>query len=428
MHHIMMNSDNIIPLAERMRPQSLDEFVGQKHIVGDDKFITLMLSRKQAVSMLFWGDPGTGKTTLAKIIAEELGLQAHFLSAISSGVADVRAVLQKGKQNRMEGKQTLLFIDEIHRFNKAQQDSILGAVEAGDVVLIGATTENPSFEVIAPLLSRLRILRLHPLHDDELETLLARAMSRDPIFSGRTIDDNARKLLIAAAQGDGRRLLNILESAAILAESVISEHIMREAVQRSVIRYDRAGDRHYDTISAFIKSLRGSDPDAALLYLARMIVAGEDPVFIARRMTIFASEDIGNAAPQALNLAVSALVAVQNIGMPEAEIILAHCATYLASAPKSNASYMAIKAAKEAVEHTPVEIPFHLRNAPTGLARKLGYGRDYRYPHEYPGHFIDEKYLPEEFSGKVFYRPTEEGAEKAIFERLRRLWKGRYDN
>lgn len=417
----------LIPLAERMRPKCLSEVVGQLHIIGEGKFISTLVSKKRAISILFWGEPGTGKTTLAKIIASELDIEAHFLSAISAGVADVRKVLEKGAQNRACGKQTLLFIDEIHRFNKAQQDAILGAVEVGDIVLIGATTENPSFEIIPPLLSRMRVIRLYPLNKEALEVLIDRALAHDELLKGRKLEPKAREMILMYAHGDARQLLNILESAALLTEGEVTKEIVHEAIQKSVVSYDRAGDRHYDAISAFIKSLRGSDPDAAVLYLAYMLEGGEDPVYIARRMVIFASEDIGNAAPQALHMAVSTLVAVQNIGMPEAEIILSQCATYLASAPKSNAAYKAIKAAKEAIVHKPLIVPIHLRNAPTAFAANLGYGKDYRYPHDYPKHFVEENYFPEGFENMTFYFPTEEGAEKVIAQRLRSLWQKRYD-
>ena len=426
----MDRPEEIVPLAERARPKTLEEFVGQRHLLGEGKIISSLLGKGKSFSMILWGDPGTGKTTLARLIAERCGLEAHFLSAISSGVADVRAVLKTGRENRANGRQTVLFLDEIHRFNKAQQDSILGAVEAGDVVLIGATTENPSFQVIAPLLSRVRVLRLNRFSPEELGVILDGAVAKDPVLAARGIrlEDDVRAALLEYAQGDARRMFNIYETATYLAgDSVPGMDTLREAVQRSVITYDRAGERHYDTISAFIKSLRGSDPDAAVFYLARMVLAGEDPEFIARRMVIFASEDVGNASPQALNIAVSALTAVRNIGMPESEIILSQCATFLASSPKSNASYLAIRKAKEAAEGSAGEVPIHLRNAPTGLMKRMGYAKDYRYPHDFEGHFVSEEYLPGGLQGRVFYEPTGEGSEKAIRERLQRLWAGRYD-
>lgn len=417
------------PLAERMRPTVLDDFIGQSHLMGQGKMIRQMLERDSVFSMILWGDPGTGKTTLAKLIADQCGMEAHYLSAISSGVADVRKVLASGAANRALGKRTLLFLDEIHRFNKAQQDSILHAVESGDVILIGATTENPSFQVISPLLSRTRVLKLNTLSDEELGIILERALTGDVSMRemGIVFNDGVRERLLNLAGGDARRLLNILESASVISgDGVVTNDILQEAFDRSAVYYDRAGDRHYDTISAFIKSMRGSDPNAAVYYLARMIVAGEDPEFIARRMVIFASEDIGNAAPQALPFAVSVLTAVKNIGLPEAEIILSHCATFLSSAPKSNASYLAIKKAKEAAADSSHSVPMHIRNAPTGLMKSMGYAKGYQYPHDFPHHFVKEQYLPEGLSNAVFYDPPEEGTEKAVRARLSLLWPEKY--
>jgi len=425
-----MNKDKKLqPLAERMRPVTIEGYVGQSHLMDEGKIIRQMLERDSVFSMIFWGDPGTGKTTLAKLIANQCSMEAHFLSAISSGVADVRKVLVAGAANRGEGKRTLLFLDEIHRFNKAQQDSILNAVESGDVVLIGATTENPSFQVIAPLLSRTRVLKLNTLNEDELGIILERALERDDAIKEMNLSfgEGVRSHLLGLAGGDARRLLNILETASVISvDGIITEDILQEAYDRSAVYYDRAGDRHYDTISAFIKSMRGSDPNAAVYYLARMIVAGENPEFIARRMVIFASEDVGNAAPQALPFAVSVMTAVKNIGLPEAEIILSHCAVFLASAPKSNASYCAIKKAKEAAADTSRVVPMHIRNAPTGLMKSMGYGKGYRYPHDFPHHFIREQYLPEGLEDAVFYDPTEEGTEKAVRARLTVLWPEKY--
>ncbi len=428
-NHAMKTAEEITPLAERARPGTPEEFVGQSHLMAQGRVVNSILRTGKVFSMILWGDPGTGKTTLARLIARHCGLEAHYLSAISSGVADVRTVLRKGRDNRVEGRQTLLFIDEIHRFNKTQQDSILGAVEAGDVVLVGATTENPSFQVIAPLLSRVRVLKLERLNPEDLQSILANVISRDPVLERNTVtlSEGVRDALIGFSGGDARRMLNILETAiAISGSGAIDMEHLREAAQKSVVVYDRAGDRHYDTVSAFIKSLRGSDPDAAIFYMAGMIAAGEDPEFIARRMIIFASEDVGNASPQALNLAVSTLTAVKNIGLPECDIILSQCAAFLASSPKSNASYNAIREAQKAVEKKFPEVPLHLRNAPTGLMKRMGYARDYKYPHDYNGHFVKEEYLPGECKGSVFYRPTEEGSEKAISERLKRLWPERY--
>lgn len=420
---------SIIPLAERCRPQSIDDYIGQEHLTGKGKIIRSAIDSGRVFSMILWGDPGTGKTTLAKIIASSCGMEYHYLSAVSSGVADVRKVIAEGEKNKRLGRQTLLFLDEIHRFNKAQQDAVLGAVEAGDIVLIGATTENPSFSVISPLLSRARVLKLHKLSDNALSKILDNAVARDKILKQGNIsfDDEARNLLINLGNGDARRMLNILEVAFVLSgDGYVKAEDVHEAFKNTTIYYDRKGDRHYDTISAFIKSLRGSDPDAALYYMARMIIAGEDPEFIARRMVIFASEDIGNASPVALNIAVSTLLAVQNIGMPESEIILSQCAAFLASSPKSNASYMAIAKAKDAAMKGDYEIPLHIRNAPTSLMEKMGYSKGYKYPHDYKENFVYENYFPKELIGAKFYDPTENGSEKAIRDRLKRLWPERY--
>jgi putative ATPase len=425
-----MKSDrDIRPLAERCRPQTLTAFVGQEHLLGHGRILYSVIEKRTVFSMILWGEPGCGKTTLARLIAGHCGMEAHFLSAVSSGVPEVRKVIERGKENRKNGVQTLLFLDEIHRFNKAQQDAVLGAVEAGDIVLIGATTENPSFQVIAPLLSRTRVVRLHPLTEKDLMTILEGALGndRDLLDSGVRIDATGKAKLVALAQGDARRMLNVLEQAVLLAtDGSINGEVIAEALRGVVVYYDRAGDRHYDTISAFIKSMRGSDPDAAVYYLARMLVAGEDPVFIARRMVIFASEDVGNASPQALPIAVAAMTAAQTIGPPEAEIVLAQCATFLASSPKSNASYMALRKAKERADDFSIEIPMHLRNAPTKLMSEMGYSKGYRYPHDFEGHFVNESYLPEKLAGETYYRPSNEGSEKAIIERLARLWPERF--
>ena len=422
--------DELSPLADRRRPRDLDEFIGQEHLLEGNRVLRKIIDGGTPVSLILWGDPGSGKTTLARIIASACVMDAHFLSAISAGVADVRRVIEKGRANRERGVRTLLFLDEIHRFNKAQQDSVLGSVESGDIILIGATTENPSFNVISPLLSRSRVLKLARLSEAHLTRIMDLAMERDPVLSGgnaRFESEAVKEKLAALSGGDARRMLNMLETAFSLSpDGLITGDHLEEAVRNSMLYYDRAGDRHYDTISAFIKSLRGSDPDAAVYYLARMILSGEDPVFIARRMVIFASEDVGNAAPNALTLAVSAMTATQNIGLPEARIILSQCAVFLASAPKSNASYLAIEGAAGAAGRGSHEIPLQLRNAPTELMKKHGYGRGYRYPHDHEGHFVKERYLPEELAGEVFYRPSDQGGEKAIRERLRGLWPERY--
>jgi putative ATPase len=426
----MKKDASFSPLADRCRPRRIEEFIGQVHLLSEGKVLRSIIDTGAAFSLILWGEPGSGKTTLARLIASYCKMDSYFLSAISAGVADVRKVIEKGKQNRANGVQTLLFLDEIHRFNKAQQDSVLGSVESGDIILIGATTENPSFNVISPLLSRTRVLKLTQLSEKNLLDILAQSLSRDEILkkgNARFDQDGTREKLVAVASGDARRMLNILETAfALSPDGLISEAYLDEALRNSMLYYDRAGDKHYDTISAFIKSLRGSDPDAAVYYLARMILSGEDPVFVARRMVIFASEDIGNAAPNAITLAVSAMTAAQNIGMPEAEIILSQCAAFLASAPKSNASYLAIQRAKAAAKETSYEIPMHIRNAPTDLMKKYGYGKGYKYPHDFDRHFVKEVYLPEEIRDEVFYEPTDEGSEKAIADRLKSLWPERY--
>jgi len=418
------------PLADRCRPRTIEEFIGQEHLLSEHKILKTIIDKGAAFSLILWGDPGSGKTTLARLIASYCSMESYFLSAISAGVADVRKVIEKGKQNREKGVQTMLFLDEIHRFNKAQQDSVLSSVESGDIILIGATTENPSFSVISPLLSRTRVLKLSRLSEKNLLDILDQALKKDEILKGGEAgfeDEAAKEKLVAISNGDARRMLNILETAFALApDGLITGEHLKEAVRNSMLYYDKAGDRHYDTISAFIKSLRGSDPDAAVYYLARMILSGEDPVFIARRMVIFASEDIGNAAPNAITMAVSAMTATQNIGLPEARIILSQCATFLASAPKSNASYLAIEGAMASAKDSNYEIPLHLRNAPTDLMKKLGYHKGYRYPHEYDRHFVKDQYLPDEIKGEVYYNPSEEGSEKAIRERLKSLWPERY--
>ena len=425
-----MFNQHLPPLAERIRPGNINQFVGQEHLVGTEKILSMVMEKEQPFSMMFWGPPGSGKTTLARIIAKTAGADIHKLSAVSSGVKDLRKVIRQGEKNKDLGKLTILFIDEIHRFSKSQQDSLLNAVEDGTVILIGATTENPSFEIISPLLSRCRILALNPLSNTSLDTILDHAFNTDIILQKKQIDlsQKIRKQLIQSAGGDARKMLNTLEVSMhlISGKGPITEKILSEALQRRSQLYDKTGDYHYDTISAFIKSVRGSDPDAAIYWLAIMIEGGEKPEFIARRLVILASEDISNADPQGLTLAVSGFQAVHMIGMPEAAIILAQVTTYLSGAPKSNASYRAIQTALEQIkeEGTP-GVPLHLRNAPTGLMKALDYGKDYEYPHAHPEHFVDVNYFPD-VAEKSFYHPTEQGYEKFISERLKHFWPDRY--
>lgn len=421
------NNSSLVPLAERCRPPLLDGYVGQTHLVGKGKILYRMIEEKRPFSMIFWGGPGCGKTTLARIISESLNLDTHYLSAVSAGVADVRKIIEKGRANRIHGVATLLFLDEIHRFNKGQQDSILQAVESGDIILIGATTENPSFSIIPPLLSRARVFKLNPLSYDELLSILNSALQSDPLLSLYLLSDSLKSDVVHGGGGDARKMLNLLESACSISPShELSKELIDQVVATSAQYYDRSGDRHYDTISAFIKSIRGSDPDATIYYLARMIHGGEDPVYIARRMIVHASEDIGNASPTALTMAVSTLTAVQNIGMPEARIVLAQCALFLASSPKSNASYEAIDEALEVAKSSNYEIPLHIRNAPTELMASLGHHKGYQYPHDFPGNFVKEKYMPKELQGRKFYRPTKSGSEEAIGRRIDELWPERH--
>ena len=425
-----MFNQHLPPLAERIRPGNINQFVGQEHLVGAGKILSMVMEKEQPFSMMFWGPPGSGKTTLARIIAKTAGADIHKLSAVSSGVKDLRKVIRQGEKNKDLGKLTILFIDEIHRFSKSQQDSLLNAVEDGTVILIGATTENPSFEIISPLLSRCKVLVLNPLSNTALDTILDYAFNTDIILQKNQIDlsQKIREQLIQSAGGDARKMLNTLEVSMhlISGKGPITEKILSEALQRRSQLYDKTGDYHYDTISAFIKSVRGSDPDAAIYWLAIMIEGGEKPEFIARRLVILASEDISNADPQGLTLAVSGFQAVHMIGMPEAAIILAQVTTYLSGAPKSNASYRAIQTALEQIkeEGTP-GVPLHLRNAPTGLMKALDYGKDYEYPHAHPEHFVDVNYFPDG-TEKSFYHPTEQGYEKFISERLKHFWPGRY--
>ena len=416
------------PLADRMRPQNLAEFVGQEHLVGPDKILRGFMERKELVSMIFWGPPGVGKTTLALIVARTIG--AHFVSfsAVLSGVKDIRAVIEEAKQQlKYYGKSTILFVDEIHRFNKSQQDAFLHHVEDGTITLIGATTENPSFEINAPLLSRCKVLVLEQLSADNIKTIITNTLSNKERGLGNlkiAIDDDAFNFIVELSHGEARVALNTLESALMLMkpdkgkQRKVTLKIAQEAMQRKALLYDKGGDEHYNVISAFIKSMRGSDPDAAVYWLARMLEAGEDPLFIARRMVIFASEDIGNADPSAVQVAVAVKDAFHFVGMPEGWIPLSQGVTYLASAPKSNASYKAYLSALEDVkEKGALGVPLHIRNAPTPLMKDLGYGKGYKYPHNHGGH-IEQSYLPEELQGKEYYKPTENGFDKEIKERL----------
>ncbi len=419
-----------IPLAERIRPKTLEEFQGQESLLGIGKPLRVMIENDTLSSMILWGPPGTGKTTLAKIIAEHTNAEFHQINAVSSGVKDIRATIEIAEQNKSFNKRTILFIDEIHRFNKSQQDALLNSVETGLITLIGATTENPSFEVIPALRSRARTYVLEELSKENLEEIINSALEKDSFLSQLDIELNDKEFLIYLSGGDARILLSILE-AAVLHEInskpvVISKEILEDIVQKKNIIYDKGGEEHYNVISAFIKSVRGSDPDAALYWLARMLEGGEDPLFIARRLVVLASEDIGNASPNGLVLAEAAFEAVNKIGLPEARIILAQCTTYLASSPKSNAAYIGIEKAFSEVKNKPLyPVPLHLRNAPTKLMKAIGYGKEYKYPHDYENNFIDVNYLPEEIKDSQFYFPGENGQEKNLKERLKFLWKGR---
>lgn len=418
------------PLAERMRPKSLDDYIGQKHLVGKDAIIRRMIETGNVSSFILWGPPGVGKTTLAKIIAEQTSVPFYTLSAVTSGVKDVRDVLDRCKADArsmfVKGR-PILFIDEIHRFNKSQQDSLLGAVETGIVTLIGATTENPSFEVIRPLLSRAQVYVLKPLDDDDLLSLLHRTVETDPVFKEYEIRIEETEALLRYAGGDARKLLNILDlilqSVKAGEPFVINDKIVTTRLQENPMAFDKNGEMHYDIISAFIKSVRGSDPDAAVYWLARLIAGGEDPKFIARRLVILAAEDIGLANPNALLLANATFDALAKIGWPEGRIILSECTIYLATSPKSNSAYLAIDAALEFVNKTGnLPVPLHLRNAPTKLMTELGYGADYKYPHNYPEHFTKQQYMPAEVERPVFWNPCVNQTESGMVRRMQQLW------
>ena len=418
-----------LPLPERLRPKKLDDFVGQDHLVGKDAVLRKMIESGNISSFILWGPPGVGKTTLAKIIANTLDSPFHTLSAINAGVKDVREIIEKSRNNNLfNPKRSILFIDEIHRFSKNQQDALLGAVENGSVTLIGATTENPSFEVITPLLSRCQVYILKSLDMSSLETLLMRAIEKDSYLSRREIVVKEREALFRFSGGDARKLLNILE---LITNSIpdnnsviIDNNLVTEVLQENIAIYDKGGEQHYDIISAFIKSMRGSDPNGAVYWMARMLAGGEDPLFIARRMVILASEDIGMANPNALLLANTCFEAIHKIGMPEARIILSHTAIYLATSPKSNSAYLAIdKAYDEIRKSGDLPVPLHLRNAPTKLMKEIGYGADYKYAHSYEGNFALQEYLPEGISESKLYDPGENQREADIRKRLREQWK-----
>ena len=415
------------PLAERMRPRSLDDYIGQKHLVGKDAILRRMIDSGRVSSFILWGPPGVGKTTLAQIIAHKLETPFYTLSAVTSGVKDVREVIQRAQSNKFfSSASPILFIDEIHRFSKSQQDSLLGAVEKGTVTLIGATTENPSFEVIRPLLSRCQLYVLKSLDKEDLMELLNRAVAKDVELSKRNITLAETDALMRFSGGDARKLLNILELVVEADDSekvLITNEVVEDRLQQNPLAYDKDGDMHYDIISAFIKSIRGSDPDAALYWMARMIEGGEDPKFIARRLVISAAEDIGLANPNALLLANATFDVIQKIGWPEGRIPLAECVVYLATSQKSNSAYLAINEALEIVRKTGnMPVPLHLRNAPTQLMEELGYSGGYKYPHDYPGHFTPQQYMPDALNGYKFWKPQQSPAEQRLEQCMKTCW------
>ena len=419
-------------MAERLRPQSLEDYIGQQHLVGEGGVFRRFIEAGNVPSFILWGPPGVGKTTLARIVANALERPFYTLSAVTSGVKEVREVIESAKSQKFfSAKTPLLFIDEIHRFNKSQQDSLLGAVEQGVITLIGATTENPSFEVITPLLSRCQVYTLKPMQDADLQHLLDRALSTDEEVKARIKEVAEREALFRFAGGDARKLLNILDIilSSTEGEIIITDDLVTSALQQNIALYDKNGEQHYDVISAFIKSVRGSDPNAAIYYLARMLAGGEEPRFIARRLVILASEDIGLANPNALLLANACFDTVHKIGMPEARITLAETTIYLATSPKSNSAYVAINEALAFVnkDTTLRPVPLHLRNAVTDLMSDEGYGKDYKYAHDFAGNFVEQEFLPDSLSGKQFYHPnTGNATEQRIAERMQQLWKGKY--
>ena len=424
--HLFVHCPMQAPLAERMRPRSLDQLAGQEHLAGPESILGISLRKQQIPSMILWGPSGTGKTTIASIIAQETGKPFHALSAISSGVREIRAVIEEAQTSG----NALLFIDEIHRFNKSQQDALLQAVEKGTVTLIGATTENPSFEVNSALLSRCQVFILKPLEPHHLSLLLRQALEKDPLLSIMNIQILEEDALIRLSGGDARKLLNLLELTVLAAEGepiIIRNESVLKAAQQKMALYDQKGEQHYDIVSAFIKSIRGSDPNAALYWLARMLDGGEDLRFIARRLIILASEDVGNANPTALVLANACFEAVNKVGNPESRIILAQCVTYLAASPKSNASYLAIEKALSTVRQTgDLPVPMAIRNAPTILMKEIGYGMDYQYAHDFPGNFVDMEYLPEALRGTKFYEPGQNAREEEMRRFLKSRWKNKY--
>jgi putative ATPase len=427
---IMATYDLNIPLAERLRPKTLADYIGQDSIVGDDGPLRQAMRAGSLPSIIFWGPPGVGKTTLAQILADELKRPFYALSAINSGVKDVREIIeQASRKDLLSLTKPILFIDEIHRFSKSQQDSLLGAVEKGTVTLIGATTENPSFEVISALLSRCQVYVLEAFGVKELQEIVDRAIMEDEWLKAQKVKFKETKALFQLSGGDGRKLLNTLELVVQSAgpKTVITDELVTSVVKTKMARYDKTGEQHYDIVSALIKSIRGSDPNAAVYWLARMIEGGEDPLFIARRLLILASEDIGNANPQALVIANACYQAVHSIGYPECRITLAQCVIYLATSAKSNASYAAIGDALAKVRETgDLSVPLHIRNAPTKLMKELGYGKEYKYAHSYEGNHVDQEFLPDEISGTAFYNPGNNKRESAIKEWLKGLWKSRY--